>query len=53
MLILSFTGRYSTVFFFTILRFPGQSFVVDRAQKIKTTTFKTPHPNSFEKWYPQ
>ena len=49
MLILLFTGRYSTVLFFTILRFPGQSFVAVRAHKIKTTTFETPHPNSVEK----
>ena len=38
--------------FYTILRFPGQSFTVVRTHKIETTTFKTPHTNSFEKWYP-
>ena len=51
MLLYFFTVRYSTVPFYTILRFPGQSFAV-RASKIVTTTFKTPHPNSVEKWYP-
>ena len=38
--------------FYAILRFPGQSFTVVRTHKVETTTFKTPHTNSFEKWYP-
>ena len=52
MLLFLFTFRYSTVLFYTILRFPGQSFVVVIAHKIKNTTFKTSHPNSVENWYP-
>ena len=52
MLLYLFTVRYSTVLFYTILRFPGQSFTAVRTPIIETTTFiKTPHTNSFEKWY--
>ena len=53
MLLYLFTVRYSTVLFYTILRFPGQSFTAVRTRIIETTTFiKTPHTSSFEKWYP-
>ena len=44
MLLFSFSVRF--------LRFHGQSFTVVRTPKIETTTFKTSHPNSVEKWYP-